>query len=118
MQLISPTTVDAALGLLDQHVDQARIIAGGTDLVLDLKNRKSTPDMLISIHRIESLRGIERQNGSLVIGPNVSPAELMESPLVGEHAPLLRVAALEFGAPAVREMATIGGNIVTASPAA
>ena len=114
----SPDRLEDALTLLDAHPD-ARLIAGGTDLLVRLR-REASDAMLISLDRVAALLGIEEvdEDGAmLAIGATTRIDELARSPLLADRAPLLQRAARGFAAPAIRNMATIGGNLCTASPA-
>ena len=114
----SPDSIDDILALIDRHPD-ARLIAGGTDLLVRLRREPSVAP-LISLDRVAALQGIEEvyeDGGMLAIGATTRIAELARSPVLAAGAPLLQRAALSFGAPAIRNMATIGGNLCTASPA-
>ena len=114
----SPDRLEDALTLLDAHPD-ARLIAGGTDLLVRLR-REASDAMLISLDRVAALLGIEEvdEDGAmLAIGATTRIDELARSPLLADRAPLLQRAARTFAAPAIRNMATIGGNLCTASPA-
>lgn len=113
----SPDRLEDALALADRHPD-ARLIAGGTDLLVRLR-REPCAAPLVSLERVVALQGIEEvdEDGVLAIGATTRIAELMRSPLLADRAPLLQRAASDFAAPAVRNMATIGGNLCTASPA-
>ena len=115
---LSPDSIDDVLALIDRHPD-ARLIAGGTDLLVRLRREPSVAP-LISLDRVAVLQGIEdvdEDGGMLAIGATTRIAELARSPVLAAGAPLLQRAALSFGAPAIRNMATIGGNLCTASPA-
>ena len=114
----SPDCLEDALALLDAHPD-ARLVAGGTDLLVGLR-REPSDATLISLDRVAALQGIEEvddDGAMLAIGATTRIAELARSPLLADRAPLLQRAACGFAAPAIRNMATIGGNLCTASPA-
>ena len=114
----SPDRLEDALTLLDAHPD-ARLIAGGTDLFVRLR-REASDAPLVSLDRVAALQGIEEvdeDGGMLAIGATTRIAELAGSTLLADRAPLLQRAACGFAAPAIRNMATIGGNLCTASPA-
>lgn len=94
-----------------------RLFAGGTDMLV-----RSSPDMLrtgplLCLERVEELRGIHESATEVRIGAATTHSELMRNPLIADRFPLLRQAARHIGAPAVRNMGTLGGNICTASPA-
>ena len=114
----SPDCLEDALALLDAH-PAARLIAGGTDLLVRLR-REASDAPLVSLDRVAALLGIEEvdeDGGMLAIGATTRLAELAGSTLLADRAPLLQRAACGFAAPAIRNMATIGGNLCTASPA-
>ena len=114
----SPDRLEDALTLLDAHPD-ARLIAGGTDLLVRLR-REPCDVPLISLDRVAAWQGIENVDADgamLAIGATTRIAELARSPMLADRTPLLQRAALSFAAPAIRNMATLGGNLCTASPA-
>ncbi len=111
-------TVDGALSLLAERSGQARIVAGGTDLVLQLKRGERQAACLIDISRVDGLRGIAKVNGTITLGAAVTHAEAAASPLIRQFAPVLAEAAAKVGSPEIRNVATIGGNVVNAQPAA
>ena len=117
-EYLYPETVREAIDLLAGWSGQARIVAGGTDLVLQLKRGERQAACLIDISRIEDMRGIEESNGTIILGAAVTHAEAAASPLVRMVAPVLAQAASEVGSPEIRNVATIGGNVVNAQPAA
>jgi xanthine dehydrogenase FAD-binding subunit len=112
-----PTTLDELLNLLNQQPD-ARIMAGGTDLLVALRHAGKTPRQIIGLERIPALAEIHEQpDGGVSIGVCVSFSSIVRSQLLQQRYPLLTQAAVTVGGPAIRNMATIGGNIATASPA-
>lgn len=111
-------TVREAVDLLTRWSGQARIIAGGTDLVLQLKRGERRAACLIDASRIEAMRGIRESDGAITIGAAVTHAEVAASPLLQAAVPVLALAASEVGSPEIRNVATIGGNVVNAQPAA
>ena len=113
-----PETVREAVDLLAEWSGQARIVAGGTDLVLQLKRGERQAVCLIDISRIEGMRGIEESDGAITLGAAVTHAEAATSPLIQTVARVLADAASELGSPEIRNVATIGGNVVNAQPAA
>jgi len=115
--LLQPGTLSRALKLLAE-APTAVPIAGGTCLLVDLRERKRKADVLLDLSRIAELRRIETADEELIIGATVTIAELLESPAVEEHAGVLHEACKTFAAPLIRNRATIGGNLAHASPAA
>lgn len=96
---------------------EARYLAGGQSLLAAMNLRLLAPDLLIDISRIEALRGIARQGDELRIGALTRHAEVLGSPLVAEHVPLLAAAAPWVAHPAIRNKGTLGGSIAFADPA-
>ncbi|HPX56126.1 MAG TPA: xanthine dehydrogenase family protein subunit M [Syntrophales bacterium] len=113
-----PTDMDTAYSLLDQLKSDGKIIAGGTDVLVNLKEGKIHPGCLISIARISGLSAIEKKGTEVVIGSQTLAAAIAESELIRVEFPILSHAASKLGSPLIRNRATIGGNIVTARPAA
>jgi carbon-monoxide dehydrogenase medium subunit len=115
MDYFEPKTIDEALSLLDRYGDRAEVIAGGTDVMVDIKY-KEEPECLVNIKRIPDLNTIRENGAGLIIGPLTTIHELEESSLVKERLPLLWQAAHQFASLQIRNTATIGGNICRASP--
>jgi len=113
----TPTSVEEALRLLADHGSDARLIAGGTDLLIELERGIRRAPVLIDISRVPGLDGIALEDGALRIGPLVTHNRLVASQIVGERAEVLAQAAWTVGAPAIRNRGTLGGNLITASPA-
>lgn len=105
-----PDSLEQALKLLEEG-KSARVMAGGTDLVLKLKHHQLKPSLVIGIGRIKELQYIVEKEGNIHIGAGVKISELLDSSLLKERAPLLLRAAREIGSPEIRNVATIGGNI-------
>ncbi len=114
----SPLSVTEAVGLLARLSGGARLLAGGTDLVVQINERRGpTPEHLIYLGRLGELKSVAQDDSSLKLGALVSHARLNADPLVCAAAPLIAAAAGRVGGPAIRTMGTIGGNVATASPA-
>ena len=112
-----PDTIDSALALLDS-ISGAKIIAGGTDLVIVINERKINPPALVDITDIGEMRRIWEERDTLHIGAAVTFSELQSSELVRRYCPSLCEAASEMGAVQIRNLATIGGNVANAAAAA
>lgn len=113
-----PETLDGLFSLLATD-PQSRIMAGGTDLLVALRNAGDKPRQIIGLEQIPALAEIHEQpDDGVCIGACVSFSRIAQNPILQKRYPLLVHAAATVGGPAIRNMATIGGNIVTASPAA
>lgn len=113
-----PASVDEAIQLLQQHGDDAKLLAGGHSLIPSMKLRLATPANLIDIGRLEDLKYIREESGYLAIGAAVTHWEIESSELVGEKSPLLAQTAAIIGDIQVRNKGTIGGSLAHADPAA
>jgi carbon-monoxide dehydrogenase medium subunit len=113
-----PTSVDEALDILSRYDGQARLIAGGTDLVIELQEGRVSAECLVDVTRIPGLDRIERQGDWIVLGCNVTFRQIKESPLLREQARVLSEAAATVGALQIQTAATLAGNVVNAMPAA
>lgn len=108
-----PTTLADATRLLAEHGEDAILIAGGTDLVPNMKHRLFEPKLVVSLARIESLTGIRPlDGGGLAIGAMTRIATVASSELVRERAPALAQAASLIAGPQLRTMGTLGGNVM------
>ncbi len=115
----TPHTVDEALALLQTYGDQARIVAGGTDLILDLQQGNCPPPhALVDITQIAGLDRIEEEDGWIVVGAAVTHARIESSDLLQRHGAALVESCGVVGGPQVRNVATLGGNVAHALPAA
>jgi CO/xanthine dehydrogenase FAD-binding subunit len=115
--LLMPATLDEALSFLAEHPDVAPI-AGGTNVLVGMREGLYTNRTLLDLNRLEELTGIRVEDGSVVIGGRTTVAELLDSPIIAAHAKPLHRAARTFANPLVRNRATVAGNLVDASPAA
>jgi 4-hydroxybenzoyl-CoA reductase subunit beta len=106
-----PGSVQEAAALLAAYPGRARVIAGGTDLVPNMKHGLFTPAHLVAIRQLPELRGIEVRAGELVLGAAESLASVSRHPLVRAHCPSLAAAAGAVAGPQLRNMGTIGGNL-------
>jgi carbon-monoxide dehydrogenase medium subunit len=115
MNYFKPESVSEAVSLLVKYGSEAKVIAGGTDVMVDIKY-KEEPGCLVNIKRIPGMSAIEESGGGLRIGPLVTIREIETSKLVRERLPLLWEACRQFASLQIRNTATIGGNICRASP--
>jgi CO/xanthine dehydrogenase FAD-binding subunit len=118
-QYFIPENLVDALRLMREFGERARLMAGGTDLVLDFSNGKFPGvEAVVDIACLPELRGIHAEGEVIKIGAAVTLAEVMRSELLQKHTPILIDAARQIAGPQIRNTATIGGNVVNASPAA
>lgn len=118
IELFQPRTLDEATTLLGQLGPEARALAGGTDLLVDLKSGRLRASRVVSITRLDELRGVSSSNGRIRIGALTTPNHLAASPFIRERfAPLLDPLC-QMAAPQIRNMATVGGNVASAVPSA
>lgn len=115
---LRPKTLEEAIRLLEEHGDEAKLLAGGHSLLPVLKARLASPGVLIDIGRIPALSGITREENSLIIGAMTTHYQVESSPEILELCPLLAETAAEIGDIQVRNRGTIGGAIAHADPAA
>ncbi len=112
-----PDSVERAIELLNDFGNEAKVIAGGTDLMVELDRQVATPELLIDLTGIPGLGTMEERGERLAFGPLFTHNQAATSGLVIDRALPLAQASLEVGSPALRNRATIVGNVVTASPA-
>jgi len=118
IEYFQPSTVSEALAFLSHSPAKTKILAGGTDLVIQLRERAVEPDFIVDLANVKGLRGIESDGRSIIIGSMVTFSELEQNPLILKCLPILAQAAASVGSPQIRNMATIGGNIANAATAA
>lgn len=112
-----PRTLDEALGLLAQHGEEAKVLAGGQSLVPLLNFRLVRPAYLVDLNEIPGLDGIRLQDGHLAMGAMTRQRAAETSPVVRERAPLLAEAMPQIGHVQIRNRGTIGGSLAHADPA-
>ncbi|TDB92189.1 xanthine dehydrogenase family protein subunit M [Actinomadura sp. 7K534] len=110
------TTVEETLALLARHGDEARVVAGGHSLLPMMKLRLAQPEALIDINDVAELARIRIEGGVLCVGALVRHAELLDSPVAGEHFPILHDAERVIADPVVRNRGTVGGSLCQADP--
>jgi len=108
----SPETVDEVVALIAEQDGETMIIAGGTDVLPNMKHELFTPKRLVSLSKVSELVGIREEAGALVIGAMTPLAEVAASALVVERAPALAQAAGLVAGPQLRSMGTLGGNVM------
>ena len=115
---IRADSVEQVLALLNLHGDEARILAGGQSLMPTLNMRLSQPEILIDINRLNALKGISIEDGTVRIGALARHVEVMTSAVIAQHLPLIAEAMPHVGHVAIRNRGTFGGSIALADPAA
>jgi len=117
-EYLEPTTLSECAQRLAEHKGKARLLAGGTDLIIQMEQRKRQPEVVIYVMRIPELSGIRvAADGSVRIGATTTLREIETSPVIREKFPVLSYAASTVGSVQIRNLATIGGNVCNASPA-
>jgi CO/xanthine dehydrogenase FAD-binding subunit len=114
---LRPKQLDAALAALSQWRESARVLAGGTDLLVKMRSGTLTPEAIVDVGAIEELRVIRKERDHIFVGARTTHAEIEESPLLAAFACALTLACREIGSAQIRNRGTLGGNLVNASPA-
>ena len=117
IKLHKPKSVEEALELLGE-LEDARLVAGGTDLLVDIKQGLVTNKNLVSLQDVQSLKGIWKEEGKIHVGAMVTPNDIQSDGLISQHVHALSEAARSMAATQISSMATIGGNIASAVPSA
>lgn len=118
-EYFSARSIEDACSLLSEHGKGSRVLAGGTDLLVKMKHKKARPSVLIDIKKIPDMGYIQQEEGGgLRIGALTTIQAIRNSPVIKKHFSVLHQAASVLGTRQVRNLATIGGNLCNASPAA
>jgi len=112
-----PNNLSEALTLLEQGEGRNRVIAGGTDLILQMRQGEYGIDLLVDITGIKELRQIHENDGWIQIGAAVTLAEVAKNSLIRKEARALSEGCAQVGSPQIRNMATLVGNVISAQPA-
>jgi CO/xanthine dehydrogenase FAD-binding subunit len=115
---LSPKSLNTALRAISAKGRNYKLLSGGTNLVPDIRSQSASPRWVIDLSGIEALRYLKEERGLIRIGALTTISDLIDSKLIKNRAPLLWEAASHFAGPIVRNRATVGGNLVDASPAA
>jgi carbon-monoxide dehydrogenase medium subunit len=117
---LTPKTLDEAISLLESHGERAKYIAGGTDVLVKIKEGKVAPDYLISLKHIigQDRPFLNHETGELYIGAFCTHRSIEQSPLIQHRYPIIHDAVKNIGSVQIRNVATIGGNLVNAVPSA
>ena len=114
---ITATSVDQVLEALAQHGRDARIINGGTDLLIEIERKVRSPKVAIDVSRVPELDTIRFEDGTFHLGASVTHNQVVGNKLLVDHAYPLVLACWQVGAPQIRNRGTVAGNLITASPA-
>ena len=113
---VKPDDQEAAISALAAHSPNVRILAGGTDYLVELKHVSQSPGTVVDVSQIAELKGIEETEDGLRIGAGVTHSAIMADPLIEKHVPAMIHAAHTIGAVQTRNLGTLGGNLVTCVP--
>jgi CO/xanthine dehydrogenase FAD-binding subunit len=111
-----PDNLAEALDFLGEYGQETTIVAGGTDVMVDLRSGALKTGHLLDISRLDELKGIRLEGEKLVVGAGVTLAEIHDSEILARHAPALKKSAMNFAGAQIRNVATIGGNVAHCSP--
>ncbi len=117
-EYVVPKTVSEALQVLGKWKGKGKVIAGGTNVIPDMRMRAAEGEVLIDLGRVKGLSYIKEEKKTIRIGAMTPLSEIVASPVIPKWAPILHEAAWQIGNPLVRNRATVGGNLADASPAA
>jgi carbon-monoxide dehydrogenase medium subunit len=115
---VKARALDQVFDLLDQHGDDAKVLAGGQSLIPSLNLRLSRPTLLIDINAIADLQGIRETAEAVIVGALTTHVALEKSPIIAKYVPLVAAATPHIAHPAIRNRGTIGGSLAFADPAA
>jgi CO/xanthine dehydrogenase FAD-binding subunit len=116
IEYVRPDTLDEALDLLQSHAEETAVVAGGTDVMVDLRSGTLRIRCLLDISRFSELKGIELTGDELRVGAGVTLSEIYVSRTLARFAPSLQRSAFNFASKQIRNVATIGGNVAHCSP--
>jgi CO/xanthine dehydrogenase FAD-binding subunit len=113
----APTQLSELVALLAEKRGKAKLLAGGTDVLVEMRDAARHPEFIVALYKVVELQGIRTSENLITIGAMTTFSELAASPLIREKAFVLAQAANSVGSPQIRNRGTVGGNIVNASPA-
>lgn len=116
MAFYQPKSIEETKLLLVNQ--KGKILAGGTDLLIELRRESTKPTCIIDINQLSELKGIREEKNDVILGSLVTFTELLQNKRISENFPALIDCSQDMGSPQIRNMATIGGNIVNAGAAA
>ena len=113
----APTTVEQTVKLLENATCNTHVIAGGTDLIVQINKKVIRPETVINLKKVDELNYVKEENGVIKIGPMTTFGQLESCEILTKKAKALAIACGEVGSTQIRNLGTIGGNIVNASAA-
>lgn len=116
IEYVRPQDLKGALSFLAENGRETEIIAGGTDVMVDIRAGKLQKKFLLDVSRLKELKGIEKQGKSICVGAGVTLSEIYDSRILKQSAPALQKSSFNFASKQIRNVATIGGNIAHSSP--
>ena len=111
-EFLNPTTVKDALSLMSEHGENLRVLAGGTEIFGRMKHGLVSPAYVMSLKGVKALAGIKERKGALAIGATTTLSEVAESRIIAGLAESVSEAAGLVAAPAIRNVATLAGNLL------
>jgi carbon-monoxide dehydrogenase medium subunit len=111
-----PASLAEAFDLLNTHGDDARLMSGGTGLVLQMKQRLSQPGHVIGLSKVAGLNAIQQSNGTISVGALCAQRQVENHPLIREQLPLVAETYHHVATPRIRNMATVGGGLAHGDP--
>jgi CO/xanthine dehydrogenase FAD-binding subunit len=116
--ILTPATRDDLVAALSRATSRTRLLAGGTDLVREIRRPGHEPDLLVDLTGLRGFAGVRLDGGTLRVGALTTFTDLQRDPLLRQHALCLALAAAQVGSVQIRNAGTVGGNIANASPCA
>jgi CO/xanthine dehydrogenase FAD-binding subunit len=118
-EFFAPRTVEEAVGILREKSPAARVLGGGTDMMVRIRRGMipAPSTALVSVHRVAGMRGCRREGDAVAVGAATTASDLIRDAVVAECAPILARVADRVASAQIRNVATIGGNLANASPA-
>jgi carbon-monoxide dehydrogenase medium subunit len=117
LDYVAPDSIAGVLSALSEAGEDAKLLAGGQSLLPVLRLRLAYPSTLVDLRKVDELRGVREDDGSLVIGAMTRHCDVITDPLVTQHAPLIVAATRTVADPAIRHRGTFGGALAHADPA-
>ncbi len=118
-EYLVPQSLQEACALLGQHGSKAKVLSGGSDLIVKMKNGLAKPDYLVSLKNLDELKGVRYEAGTgVIIGSRTTHNQVIANPILREKYPSVCAAAATMAAYQIRNIGTIGGNLVNAVPSA